>query len=147
LQNATWNLFVKKAGIILRTLVALMFAIARRATGVFQSAYTRAIELASHIGRYSALTDDNEIIGWTGESDFDWMAEQSETVAIRTGHPLDPSTESRHRMAFPKVIEIAAGVPSDKWIVICTFSQQVAASLETEIRVQFPDLEMQERFG
>ncbi|RSZ57801.1 hypothetical protein HF313_24650 [Massilia atriviolacea] len=115
--------------------------------GVFKVRTRAQFELASQLGRCAALTNDNDIVGWIGESDFDWMAEQSETVAIRTHLPLDASTESRLRIAFPKVIEIANGFPTGKWVVIGTFSPAVAANLDTDIRAQFPDLEVQERLG
>lgn len=75
------------------------------------------------------------------------MAEESETVAIRIPHRLDSSTEGRLRMAFPKVTEISDSLPTGKWIVIGTFSLRVAANLETDIRAQFPDLEIRERLG
>src|SRR6476469_6362780 len=63
--------------------------------GVFKVRTRAQLELASQVGRCAALTDDNEIVGWIGESDFDWMAEESETVAIRSHHPPDATTESR----------------------------------------------------
>lgn len=115
--------------------------------GVFKVRTRAQLEMASQIGRCAALTNDNEIVGWIGESDFDWMAEESETVAIRTHLPLDASTESRLRIAFPKVTEIADRFPPGKWIVIGTFSPQVATNLDADIRAQFPDLEIQERLG
>ena len=114
--------------------------------GVF-SVRTRAqLELASSIGRCVALADDNDIVGWIGESDFDWMAEQSETVAVRPLHPLDEETACRLRMAFPRVFGAETRYhPPGIWIPIGTFSLRLADELEAEIRAQFPGMEIQQR--
>jgi hypothetical protein len=113
--------------------------------GVF-SVRTRAqLEMASAVGRCVALTKENEIVGWIGQSDFDWMAEQSEVVAVRAQYPLNAAMWSRFHMAFPKVVGAEEESSPGTWITIGTFSPQVAANMEREIRVHFPELEIQER--
>jgi hypothetical protein len=100
--------------------------------------------MASAIGRCVALTDDNEIVRWIGESDFDWMAEESETVAVRLHHPLDADMASQLRLAFPKLIDLEKQYQPGTWIVLGNFSPQIAAILETDIRTMFPSLELRD---
>jgi hypothetical protein len=101
--------------------------------------------MASAVGRCVALTDDNEIVGWIGESDFDWMAEESETVAIRLHHPLDANMASQLRLAFPKLIDVEMVCQPGTWIVLGDFSPQVAEILEADIRTMYPSLELRDR--
>ena len=103
------------------------------------------LEMASAVGRCVALTDDNEIVGWIGESDFDWMAEESETVAIRSHHPLDSDLASQLRLAFPKSVTIEKQYQPGTWVIIGQFSPQIAATLEADIRTMFPSLEVRDR--
>ena len=103
------------------------------------------LEMASAIGRCVALTDDNEIVGWIGESNVDWMAEESETVAIRSDYPLDADMLSQLHLAFPKLIGLAKPYLPGTWVVIGSFSPHIAAILEADIHAKFPNLELRER--
>jgi hypothetical protein len=85
------------------------------------------------------------VVGWVGETDFDWVAEESETVAVRMIRSLDAATSTLLSMAFPNVFGGQSRAPCDTWITVGTFTPQVAAILETEIREQFPGLEIRER--
>lgn len=113
--------------------------------GVFSVRTRVELEIASAIGRCVTLTDDNEIVGWIGESDFDWMAEESETVAVRSHHPLDTDMVSQLRLAFPKLIVLEKPYLPGTWLVIGSFSPRIAAILEADIRAMFPNLELRER--
>lgn len=113
--------------------------------GVFPVRTHAQFEAASAIGRCVALTDDNEIVGWVGQSDFDWMAEQSETVELRIRHQSDPALENRLRVAFPKLDILKEGCPPHAWIAIGTFSAQVAAVLMQDTLAHFPEVEMRIR--
>ncbi len=113
--------------------------------GVFKVRTRAELALASQMGRCVALTDDNKIVRWIGKSRVAPMEEALETVAIRTHSPLDASTQRRLRLAFPKVTDIADGLPPGMWITIGTFSPHVAADLDADIRAQFPDVEIQKR--
>ncbi|NHZ43919.1 hypothetical protein [Massilia aquatica] len=115
--------------------------------GVFPVRTRAQFEAASAVGRCVALTDDNEIVGWIGESGFDWMAEQSETVEFRIPHPLDAAAQSRLRLAFPKLENPKGGWQADTWIAIGTFSAQVAEVLTKDTLAQFPDFEVRMRCG
>lgn len=113
--------------------------------GVFPVRTRTQLDAALAVGRCVALTDDNEIVGWIGQSDFDWMAEQSETIELRIRHPLDAALENRLRMAFPKVESLHQGCPADTWIAIGTFSAQVAAVLTEDLLAHFPEVDVRIR--
>ena len=101
---------------------------------------------ASAVGRCVALTDENDIVGWVGERDYDWMAEESDIVAVRPRGRLGRDTLARLRMAFPKVIWPEDAYVSDAWKMIGKFSPQVAADIEADLSLHFPCLEVRERF-
>ena len=113
--------------------------------GVFKVRTRAQLELASQVGRCVALTDNNQIVRWIGKSNFDRMEEELEVVAIRSHHPIDAAMESRLRLAFPKVTEIAGSFPLGQWIVIGAFTPQVAENLDADILTHFPNLEIRER--
>lgn len=113
--------------------------------GVFPVRTRAQFEAASAVGRCVALTDDNEIVGWIGQSDFDWLAEQSETVEFRMRQPLDATLEQRLRAAFPKLDNLNDGCPHDGWIAIGTFSAQVAAVLTQDTLTHFPEVDVRVR--
>lgn len=73
------------------------------------------------------------------------MAEQSEVVAIRARNPLNDEAMGQLRLALPRVEWVQDRCLAEDWIEIGTFSAQIAAVLEEDIRAHFPEFDIRER--
>lgn len=114
------------------------------AKGVFALRTRAELSVAAAAGRCVALTNDSEIIGWVGEPEgtWDWMEEESETVKVRSEHPIPADMLNRFNLAFPRASDAALAWPPGTWIVLGTFTPYVARNLQIELREQFPALQI-----
>ncbi len=112
--------------------------------GVFAVRTRAELTVASAVGRCVALTDDNEIIGWTGEPEgcWDWMEEESETLRIRFDHHFSEELTDRLRLAFPRIDQAGLALKPGTWITLGNFTEYVAKNLQAELRDRFIGIEV-----
>ena len=73
------------------------------------------------------------------------MKDETETVAVRPRRAPDATMKARLRLAFPAIAEKRPEWRCGAWVVLGTFTPQVAETLEADIRAKFPELDVRER--
>lgn len=105
---------------------------------------TRAqLDLATAVGRCVALTDENDVIEWIGQSEIDWLDEETVRVSLRIEQALAEEAALRLRRAFPRLETMNGAFQPGAWLSLGTFLPRIAATIEAEIHTNFPGIAVQ----